>query len=233
MRYNGPHMINRRTILTQKQKETLDFIDKFITKTGSAPTMNELRTGLGLSSLRSVSQRLEALERKGFIKRDRFRHRGISLLPEYIDTTPSGTIQIPVIASAGADAMQVYAQEQYDEYLTIDKSMINPKKEIVAIRAIGSSMVDANIRSGDYVLVEVGGNVENCDRVIAILGDMAVIKKIQFTADAVVLYPEAKGGSYQPIVMPDDSKIFGRVLRTISMKNNDNQEITYDYKISN
>ena len=69
--------------------------------------------------------------------------------------------------------------------------------------------------------------IRGTTRVVAILGDMAVVKRVQFTKDAVVLNPESKSGAYQPIVMPDGSKIFGKVLRTISMRKDEN-EITYE-----
>ena len=226
VRYNKGEMISRKTILTQKQLDTLDFIKDFIGRVGAAPTINELRNGLKLQSLRSVTQRLEALERKGFIKRDRFKQRNIVVLEDMDPYSPAGTMRIPVIASAGADAMQVYAQQQYDEYVSVDKEMIDSRKEIVAIKAVGNSMVDAGIKNGDYVLVEVGSNVENGDRVAAIVGDMALIKRIQFTPDAVILNPESKNGHYQPIIMKDDSCVFGKVLRTIKIWRDDG-ELTY------
>ena len=134
-------MIYKRTILTEKQQETLDFIANFMKKTGNAPTINEMREGLRLTLLRSVTQRLEALERKGFIKRDRFQHRSITILQERDPSLPAGTVRIPLIASVGADALQIYAQEQYNEYLTVDKDMVpDLRKEIVAVKVIGNSI---------------------------------------------------------------------------------------------
>ena len=222
-------MNNYRMSLTQKQQETLDFIRGFSRRTSQSPTISEIAVNFGLKSLRSVTQRLESLEEKGFIKRDSFKQRNITLLDHVNPSSPMGTIQIPVIASAGCDALQVYAQQQYGEYLSIDENILGGRKEIVAIKAIGNSMVDAGIRNGDYVLVEVGGNVENNDLVVAILGDMAVVKRIQFIKDGIVLRPESKSESYKPIVMSGEfnSKIFGKVLRTLSMQR-DEEEITYE-----
>ena len=226
-------MIKKRIVLTDKQQETLDFIVTFMKKNGTAPTINEMREGLKLSSLRSVTQRMEALERKGFITRDRFQHRGISILKAMDPSRPLGTIRLPLIASAGADALRVYAQEQYSEYLTVEKDMVpDLRKEVVAIRVIGNSMLDAGLRSGDYVLVEVGEHPNNGDLVVAILGDMAVVKRLQITPDAAILKPEVKSGMYQPILMNDTSKIFGKVLKTISMRP-DTGDYTYDYEKTN
>jgi repressor LexA len=218
-------MLNRRTILTKKQQETLVFIESYTAEHGSAPTIKEIGAALKLDSLRSVTQRLESLERKGFIKRDRFQQRSIVVLNDPLAF--EGMAQVPVIASVGADAMQIYAQHQYDEYISVDKKMLNPRKEIVAVRAVGNSMVDADIRNGDYVLLEVGGNPQEGDLVVAVVGEMAVVKRIHFATDAVVLKPESKNTAYQPIVMSDDSHVFGKVLRVIKMQR-DEDEYRYE-----
>lgn len=205
-----------RTTFTPIQEKTLSFLKRYIAKNGHAPTMDELRTEFNLRSLRSVTQRLEGLERKGFIKRDRFQHRSIQILKGDRSGISSGTIQVPVIASAGCDAMEVYAQDEFGEYILVDKNLISVHTNIAAIKAVGDSMQDSGIRNGDYVIVEVTEAVENGDRVVAILGNMAVIKQYAKTGEVVFLNPENKSGEYHPIVVgQEDAKIFGKVLSVI------------------
>ena len=140
-----------------------------------------------------------------------------------------GRGMIPVISSAGCDAMQVYAQEQYDEYLVVDKKLLDARREIIALKAVGNSMVDAGIKNGDYVLVEVTENVSTGDRVAAVIGDMAVIKRLRISPKAIILEPESKNAGYAPIVMQDSSKIFGKVLSVIPMSDrNDEMHYIYD-----
>lgn len=221
----------RKNSITSKQQETLEYLKRYIARNGESPTMTEIRKDLGLKSIRSVTQRIESLEAKGLIKRDRFQHRSIRLI-ENNSRSPLGTIQVPVIATAGCDAAEVYAEEQYDEYLHVDQSLVRGAKDIVALKATGSSMIDAGIRNGDYVLVEVTENVSNGDRVVAILGDMAVIKRLHVTPVATILMPESEGNGYSPIVMSgENSKIFGKVLSVIPMNFNDDYEIVYDKNI--
>ncbi len=218
----------KRTIITPKQQETLDFIKSFIASNKEAPTIVELARALGLKSYRSVTQRIESLEEKGFIKRDRFKNRGISIISDVSASLP-GMINVPVISSAGCDAAQVYAQQQYGEFVTIDEKLSHGHKDMVAIKAVGNSMIDAGIRNGDYVLVEVTENVGNGDRVVALVGDMAVIKRLRIASNTWVLEPESKGNGYSPIIMSENTKIFGKVLNTIPMSDSgDDYQIIYD-----
>lgn len=205
--------------LTQVQKDTLALIERLTNEKGMAPTLTELRDALSLKSLRSVTQRVESLERKGMLTRDRFQHRSIRLLDGLDSRMLSDLIQVPVIASAGCDTMDIYAEERHGEHIVIERSLIpgyTPNTNIAAIRAVGDSMKDAGIESGDYVIVEVTEEVENGDRVVAIVGNMAVIKRFERVDEVVYLNPENKYGTYYPIVVrQEDSRIFGKVLSII------------------
>lgn len=202
--------------ITRAQEETFSYLKNYIAKNEKAPTIMELAKKFKLSSLRSVTQRLESLERKGFIKRDRFQHRSIQIVRGDSSGISSGTIQIPVIASAGCDAMEVYAQDEFGEYILVDKNLVGAHTNIAAIKAVGDSMQDAGIHNGDYVIVEVTEAVDTGDRVVAILGNMAVIKQYEKADGMVFLNPENKDGPYQRIVVrQEDSKIFGKVLSVI------------------
>lgn len=203
-------------LLTPAQGETLLYIKQYVKKFAKPPTITELRQGLKLKSLRSVTQRIEALERKAFLRRDKFRHRGIILLENADYLSDSGFVQIPVIASAGCDAMDVYAQDEFGEFITVDKKLIGHYTNIAAIKAVGDSMQDAGIRNGDYVIVDVTEQVSNGDRVVAVIGNMAVIKQFQNVDGIVHLNPQNKDAGYQTIIVKEeDSKIFGKVLSVI------------------
>lgn len=104
--------MRHRMVLTPKQKETYDLLKEAVIQRGESPTIDELRKMLGLSSLRSVTQRLEALEAKGYIKRDRFRHRGVSIIEPKWPFEIGGIVQLPVIASAGCPAVRPQPQEK-------------------------------------------------------------------------------------------------------------------------
>lgn len=205
-----------RPELTEAQEETLAAIREYIRTHGKSPTITELQKLLSLRSLRSVTQRIEALERKGFIGRDRFQHRSIKLLRNSFAYVNADFVAVPVIASAGCDAVEVFAQDEFGEFIAVDKKLLGKAKVIAAIKAIGDSMVDAGIHDGDHVIVEVTDRVEDGDRVVAIIGNMAVIKRLAHAGGATILEPENASGAYRPIVVDgEDSKIFGKVLSVI------------------
>lgn len=198
--------------LTAKQKRVLDNIGLYIKAKGEPPTLEELRKNLGFKSLRTVTQYLEILERKGFVLRRRNAHRNIELRAIGGSDATAMLVSVPVVANVGCDDLSVFAAEKSDEYLQVDKKIQEEHGEIVAVRAVGDSMIDAGIQSGDYILVQFTDNVKNGDRVAAIIGDMVTVKRYEKKGGVVVLYPENKDPKYKPIVLREDFKIAGRVL---------------------
>ena len=67
--------------LTRRQKEILDFLETHITRKGYAPTIEEIGEKFGLSSLATVHKHLTNLQKKGLVKRDWNRSRGLELVP--------------------------------------------------------------------------------------------------------------------------------------------------------
>ncbi len=199
--------------LTYKQKRVLDNIRLYIEAKGEPPTLEELRKNLGLKSLRTVAQYIEALESKGYIVRRKYAWRNIEL--RNIDGG-WGTVNVPVVANVGCDDLSVFASEEHDEYLQVDKNIVEEESgDIVAVRAVGESMADAGIHSGDYVLIRFTEQAQTGDRVAAIVGDMVTVKRIEYRDGFTILHPESKDPKYTPIILKQDFKIAGKVLCVI------------------
>ena len=199
--------------LTGKQKRVLDNIQLYINAKGEPPTLDELRQNLGFKSLRTVVQYIETLERKGYVVRRRYSHRNIELRAVDAEGRAAMLVSVPVVANVGCDDLSVFAQEQSDEFLQVDKQIVDEVHgEIVAVRAVGDSMADAGVKSGDYILVQFTDKVKSGDRVAAIIGDMVTVKRLERRKGVTVLYPESKDPKYKPIVLRDNFKIAGRVL---------------------
>ena len=199
--------------LTGKQKRVLDNISLYISAKGEPPTLDELRQNLGFKSLCTVVQYIETLERKGYVVRRRYSHRNIELRAVDAEGRSAMLVSVPVVANVGCDDLSVFAQEQSDEFLQVDKQIVDEVHgEIVAVRAVGDSMADAGVKSGDYILVQFTDKVKSGDRVAAIIGDMVTVKRLERRNGVTILYPESKDPKYKPIVLRDNFKIAGRVL---------------------
>lgn len=212
--------------LTKKQNTVYQFIKSRLSVTGEAPLLKEIAKEIGVGSIRSVTQHLRALQKKGLIVRDRYARRGISLVE---DTKLPGEemIRVPVFASAGCGSPSVIAEQTYDEYIMVSPDMVDRRRnDLFVIRAIGSSMQSSGISDGDYILVRQTSDVQTGDRVVAIVDGNAVIKRFAFAGDAVMLNPDSEDPQYRPFIVRRDSvSIFGKVMKIIKMQKNDDYQI--------
>lgn len=209
--------------LTYKQKRVLDNIRLYIEAKGEPPTLEELRRNLGLRSVRTVAQYIEALEAKGYIVRRKYSWRNIEL--RNVDGG-WGTVNVPVVANVGCDDLSVFASEEHDEFLEVDKKIVDEEEGgIVAVRAVGESMADAGIHSGDYVLIRFTEHANNGDRVAAIVGDMVTVKRLERKDGFTILHPENKDPKYKPIILREDFKIAGKVLCVIPKLDAQQEEV--------
>ena len=67
--------------ITRRQRELYDFLSRFVAEKGYSPSFEEIKEGMGLSSLATVHKHVTNLEKKGLLTRDYNRSRSIDLLP--------------------------------------------------------------------------------------------------------------------------------------------------------
>ncbi len=215
--------------LTTKQERVYRELKKRVGPYGQSPTLDELRRALKFKSLRTVTQYLEVLERKGYILRRKNAKRNIELRQVGEKGT---TMSVPVVANVGCDDLSLFAQEERDEFLEVDRTIATDSRSnessIVAVRAVGDSMQDAGINPGDYVLIRFTDEAENGDRVAAIVGDMVTVKRYERKNGVTILYPESKNPKYKPIVLREDFKIAGKVLCVIPSPHAELTEVVYE-----
>lgn len=208
-------MSNNLTKLTKKQQKFYESLKRLIDRNKQSPTISELVRLMKFSSPHAVTQYLNSLEKKGLIERQRYEARGIKLKETIHNTT-----NIPVIASAGCDNVSIFAQRNFGEYICIATELLQgiDKERVVCIRAVGDSMIDAGIKEGDYVLVEVTEAISENDLVVAIIDSFAVIKKIELANNAVILRPVSSNPKHKPIILNRYFRIFGKVMDVIRVK---------------
>jgi len=210
--------------LTSKQKTIYTYIRNYLLEKDFSPTLEEIRSYVGVGAINTVIDHLKALENKGYIVRRKHAKRNIEIR-EVPNSENESMIMVPVVASVGCDDLSVYANETHDEFLRVDRKIASSGDKLVAVRAIGDSMNDADIMSGDYVLIRLTDHAENGDRVVAIVDDMVTVKKLEVRDNMIILWPESKDLKYKPIILNQDFKIAGKVVCTLPKETMDSSRV--------
>ncbi len=194
--------------LTEKQRAVLEFIKFHISSKGYPPTIREICDEFGFSSPLSAKQHVDALHRKGYIKKSPSKQRSI----EVSGIRPSSSISLPLAGRIRAGE-PILAAEDIEEYIIIDSNLFKSEKGF-ALRVIGDSMVEAGIFEGDIVFVDPERETKSGDIVVALIGDEATIKRLYKKGRQIRLVPENKG--MKPILLkPSEVSIIGRVIGVI------------------
>ena len=192
--------------LTKRQREILDYLNEFIQQHGYAPSLEEIGRRFSLSSLATVHKHLTNLEEKGFIRRSWNRSRSVELLSA---RTGQRAIELPLLGyvAAGAPIEAVATSET----IAVPEDLIG-KRDSYVLRVKGDSMIDEQIRDGDFVVVEDRRSADNGEMVIALLGGAEVtLKKFYRENGRVRLQPA--NPSMQPIMIdPDQVQVQGVVV---------------------
>ena len=199
--------------LTNRQHAVLDTIRAWIRERGYPPTIRELGKQLGIKSLRGVTTHLDAIAKKGFLKREP-RARSISLMDLLAPFEQA--LRVPIVGRIRAGE-PVLAQEQVEGHVVVDGGWIGATSSPespphFALKVCGDSMINAGILEGDYVIVRQLPSAENGDIVAALLGDEATIKRFFKEGDRVRLQPEHP--TMEPITVAPDQPltILGKVV---------------------
>ena len=199
--------------LTDKQQKILSFLEEYVNDKGYPPSIREIGNAFSISSLRGVTVHLDALERKGMIKRANT-SRSITIIGKTGSTAPNRNVSfIPLIGTIAAGS-PIMAIENIEAHIPIPHEIIHNVKEAFALTVKGDSMIGAHIMPKDMVVIKPQNNADNGDLVAVLLGDEATVKHIQFTSTGVKLI--AANPAYDPIeVKREDSKIIGKVIGLI------------------
>lgn len=195
--------------LTVKQKRVLEVIRQWLKTRGQPPTVREIGNEIGVASSCTVQRHLDALERKGFIKRDRYKYRSIELA-DTLYPIFTRAVNVPVLGSIAAGA-PILAQEHIEDTFALPADIVGDD-QMFMLRIRGDSMVDAGIFDGDLVAIRQQPDANNGDIVAALLEDEATVKRFYREGGHVRLQPE--NASYEPILARDVT-VLGRVVLSI------------------
>lgn len=161
--------------LYKRQKEIVNFISQYIQKNGCSPTLQEIADAMGLSSLSTVHEHLEALTKKGVIRRFEGTVRGIEILMEEFETSMNG-IQLPLVGYIAAGE-PIEAIENALETVMVAPDLVSRSKRCYVLQVKGDSMIKEGIFDGDNVVIQQQETANNGDIVVALLnGEFATLK---------------------------------------------------------
>lgn len=173
-------------MLTGRQQQTYEFISAFIEEYGYSPTLQEIAAALGVSGNLGVLRHLEALERQGMIRRTPRNSRAITL-NERNERQRRGQ-SLPLIGVIRAGVPQLAQQERSGEVF-VDPLLIRSRESFV-LRVKGDSMIEAQICSGDFVVVRPQSTAENGEIVVALIDGEATLKRFYREEGRIRLQPE-------------------------------------------
>ncbi|MCE0506478.1 MULTISPECIES: transcriptional repressor LexA [unclassified Roseivivax] len=229
-------------MLTKKQLDLLDFINRRVLRDGVPPSFDEMKEALDLRSKSGIHRLITALEERGFIRRLAHRARAIEIvkLPESLggsathgfeprviegdrpDGRPANSdpvepvhaSELPLLGRIAA-GMPIEAINDAPPGIAVPGSMLSGAGRHFALEVRGDSMIEAGINDGDVVVIRETTEAQNGDIVVAqVEGYEATLKRFRRKDDMIVL--EAANPAYEPRVLPRGSvKVQGRLVGLI------------------
>ncbi len=229
-------------MLTKKQLELLEFIQKRVQRDGVPPSFDEMKVALSLRSKSGIHRLITALEERGFIRRLAHRARAIEIvrLPESLGGEPSTGFHPRVIDGDRRDATRpansepvridatevplmgriaagvpIEAISHVTSQVAVPGQMVAGAGEHYALEVKGDSMIDAGINDGDVVVIREGETANNGDIVVALIKDQeATLKRFHRKGTTIAL--EAANPAYETRVYPGDQvTVQGRLVGLI------------------
>lgn len=169
-------------VLTPRQKQVFEYIQSYIKENNNGPTLSQIDEALGIGSVPAVFQHVEALRKKGFLKKLPHQPRSISILDkddENVEISLLGSIALGEPIESFPDPEQI----------NIPVVLTSGSGEHYALQAKGNSMKDLGILGGDILVIKNTNQAENGDIIVAITEEGATLKRFYDHGDKIELKP--------------------------------------------
>ncbi len=181
--------------LTRRQREVLDVIRDLIATRGYSPSLEEIGSTLGLSSVATVHKHVSLLVEKGYVRRAWNQNRSIELT----GAEAPGVVNLPLMGTIAAG--QPLEAVQTSESISVPAEMVRGRGDTYVLKVQGNSMIDEQIRDGDFVVVESRDTARDGETVVALVeGTDATLKRLYRDGPTVRLEPA--NPTMEPIVVP-------------------------------
>jgi repressor LexA len=203
-------------VLTERQRQILDFLTSYVDAHGYPPTVREIGEAVGLASPSTVHAHLANLERAGLLKRDPTKPRALELTSRRERPQPAARAddvhRLPLVGEIAAGG-PLLAEQNIEDYLAVPESLARGDGEEFLLRVKGESMIQAGILDGDYVVVRRQPDARDGEIVAALVGadetaDEATVKRLFRENGRIRLQPE--NDALEPIYA-DHVQVLGKV----------------------
>jgi repressor LexA len=200
--------------LYKKQKQILDYLSQYIQINGYSPTLQEIADAMGLSSLATVHEHLQALERKGVINRYDGAVRGIEISDNSFSTETSA-VALPLVGYIAAGE-PIEAIENPLATVMVSSDIVSSTKRSFVLQVKGDSMIEENICDGDYVVIQQQETANNGQIIVALIENEFATLKTFFKEKGGKIRLQPANKTMDPIyVDAKDLKIQGIVTGVI------------------
>ncbi|MBL7198490.1 MAG: transcriptional repressor LexA [Candidatus Omnitrophica bacterium] len=170
-------------MLTKRKKQVLNYVEKYITKHDYAPSLEEIKKHLHLSSVSTAHYHIQALQDKGYLRKECNQPRALSTIKS------EHTTEIPLVGTISA-GKPIEAIEIPNETIVLPRSEIGTSGKYYALRVAGNSMINEGIFDGDIVVIKKQETADNGQSVVAIIDENeATLKKIYREHGRIRLQP--------------------------------------------
>ena len=196
--------------LTKRQRQILDYVESFIEAYGYSPSFEEIASNFGYSSLATVHEHLSNLEEKGFLRKNYNKSRSLEVVRAQMGAL---ALELPLLGTVAAGLPIEAIQDQ--DTVSVPHDMVRSGNNYV-LRVKGNSMVDEQIRDGDYIIVNSRQTAENGEMVVALVnGDSATVKKFYRERDGRIRLQPANPTMEPMYFSADEVEIQGIVVGVI------------------
>ncbi|CAA9227186.1 MAG: SOS-response repressor and protease LexA [uncultured Chloroflexi bacterium] len=204
-------------ILSDRQRQILDFISRYIADHDRPPTNREIGHAMGIASTGHVDYHLTVLSKKGYIEREANTSRGLKLTTVAEPHPRRRVYHVPVVGLIAAGSPIEAISDPSD---AVELGDDFAAEDAYALRVRGKSMIEDLIDDGDLVVVQPAQTAQNGEVVVALLNSggsehgEVTLKRYYRERDHIRLQPANQ--TMQPIIVrPEDVQVQGKVIALI------------------
>tara|TARA_B100000315_G_scaffold130524_1_gene120135 strand:- start:21101 stop:21862 length:762 start_codon:yes stop_codon:yes gene_type:complete len=219
--FNGIFEVDRVKGLTEKQSKICEFIAACQEDNGYPPTQAEIRDHFGFRSINAARGHLVLIEKKGYIRMNVGKARGIQFAPAPVLWRKEKSIPLLGRIAAG---VPICAEQNIEDHLPFPPALFGGG-ELFALHVFGDSMKGAGIRNGDIAIIQKRDSVENGEIAAVLIEREATLKRVYLASNSLLL--KAENPDFKDLTFVrgkrDLIRILGRyqgIIRTVNNRYN-------------